>query len=289
MNAILQDLSITIAQRRRVCILDPTLALSRHGLPLIRQLGEVMEIWVVRELWHILDNTHFYFRQPEILKPSISSADRDSSRTRHSQEILSALREWEKIRFETDPNKLRLYWIGDGPCESMLPEELASSVVWRYETLSSALDSRLGTEDTILSSAFRDAAALAVTLPAAIILTHRPESGGADPVLCNVLNGWGVSCRQLKLDDTLVHLETNYLQQLLVLAGLAGACWAGFRPAVLHLYAPAATSISVAAPPYDDLGYSDGEPVSEEEGMEDSDPWLEAQGFWYPLLEGEKR
>lgn len=286
MNALLQDLSVTIGQRRWTCILDPTLALSRHGLPLIKRLGEVMEIWVVRELWHILDNTHFYFQQPDILKSSINPSDRDSSRARHSQEILRALREWEKIRFETDPNKLKLYWIGDGPCESLLPEELTSSVVWRYETLSSALDSRLGMEGTILSSAFRDAAALAVTLPAAIILTHRPESGGAIPALCNVLDGWGISCRQLKLDDTLVHLETKYLQQLLVLAGLAGTCWAGFRPAVLHLHAPAAASISPSTP-YDGLDYSEGESMSETERIEEGDPWLEAQGFWYPLLERE--
>lgn len=286
MNAVLQDFSVTIGQRRRTCVLDPTLALSSHGLFVVERLGEVLELWVVRELWRILDNTHFYLRQPDILKPSAYPSAPDPNRAKRSQEIFRALRDWEKIRFETDPNKLKLYWIGDGPCESLLPEELAASTVWRYEALSSSLDNRLAAENTILSAAFRDVAALAVTLPAAIILTHLPESGGTAPALCNTLESWGISCRTPAHDDALVRLERDYLRQLLVLAGLAGTCWAGFSPVVLHLYAPAAISLPATAP-YDSLDYADGEPVSLEERLEDSDPWLEAQGFWYPLLEGE--
>jgi hypothetical protein len=53
------DLSLTLSQRRRPCVLDPGLMLSRFGLPLIRRPGELVELWMVRELWHVLDNSQF--------------------------------------------------------------------------------------------------------------------------------------------------------------------------------------------------------------------------------------
>lgn len=56
MAAALPDLSVTIAQRGWACVLDPTLALSPLGLPLVRPLCQGMEIWLVREPWHILDD-----------------------------------------------------------------------------------------------------------------------------------------------------------------------------------------------------------------------------------------
>ena len=36
------------------CIIDPALALSRYGVPLVKQLGKVMELWVVRELREVV-------------------------------------------------------------------------------------------------------------------------------------------------------------------------------------------------------------------------------------------
>jgi hypothetical protein len=62
MAAVFPDLSVTISQRRWACVLDPTLTLSRFGLLFGKRLGEVMELWVVREIWHVLDNTQFYLQ-----------------------------------------------------------------------------------------------------------------------------------------------------------------------------------------------------------------------------------
>ena len=53
MTALFPDLSVTVSQRRWACVLDPILALSEYGLPLVKQLGKVMDLWVVREFWHI--------------------------------------------------------------------------------------------------------------------------------------------------------------------------------------------------------------------------------------------
>jgi hypothetical protein len=91
MAAMFPDLSVTISQRRWACVLDPTLTLSRFGLLLVKRLGEVMELWVVRELWHVLDNTQYYLQQPASLL-----ADRTPSAK--VQEILCALQEWERVR-----------------------------------------------------------------------------------------------------------------------------------------------------------------------------------------------
>ncbi len=42
MAAVLPDLAVTITQRRWACVLDPTLALSPLGLPLVRRLCHSM-------------------------------------------------------------------------------------------------------------------------------------------------------------------------------------------------------------------------------------------------------
>ena len=72
---------------------------------------------MVRELWHVLDNTQYYLQQPDSLL-----ADRTPSAK--VQEILYALREWERVRMETDPAGQRCYWIGDGPVESIVDPKI---------------------------------------------------------------------------------------------------------------------------------------------------------------------
>ncbi|NEO80765.1 hypothetical protein, partial [Moorena sp. SIO4G3] len=34
-----------------ICVLDPALALSYYGVHIAQQLGEIMELWIARELW----------------------------------------------------------------------------------------------------------------------------------------------------------------------------------------------------------------------------------------------
>ncbi|MDD1651258.1 MAG: hypothetical protein LUO80_12840, partial [Methylococcaceae bacterium] len=184
MAAILPEFQFNISHRRWVCVLDPTLALSVHGLPLLTRLGAVLEVWVARELWHILDNTHFYLERPEIL---LAAGGRGSQAER-VQAIVQTLREWERIRLENDPSRQHCYWIGDSPLESFLPEGIEPGIVWRYEALSVALDQRLPDKSAPLPSACRDTAALAASLPAAFVLTHLPAGDmETTPAICRVL------------------------------------------------------------------------------------------------------
>src|SRR5712692_5673952 len=97
------DLSLTLSQRRRACVLDPALTLSRFGLHLVRRLGELMELWMPREFWHILDNSQFYGRRPEAL---FGAPDDEGDTTRRKglnrDEITSSMGEWERVRREND-------------------------------------------------------------------------------------------------------------------------------------------------------------------------------------------
>lgn len=183
MSAVLTDFSLNISHRRWVCVLDPTLALSVHGLPLLTRLGPALEVWVARELWHILDNTHFYMERPEILL----AAGGQGSQTERAQAVVQTLREWDRIRLDNDPSRQHCYWIGDSPLESFLPEGIQPDIVWRYEALSAALDQRLPDQGAPLPSACRDTATLAACLPAAFVLTHLAEE--SSPAICRVLEG----------------------------------------------------------------------------------------------------
>jgi hypothetical protein len=278
MAAVIPDLRVNITQRRWSCVLDPTLALSVHGLPLLGRLGSALEVWVARELWHILDNTHFYLERPELL---VAGRDRDGDGDQ-AQAVLQTLREWDRIRLENDPSRQHCYWIGDGPLESFLPEGLAPDVVWRYEALSSALDRRLPEARAALPSACRDMAALAVCLPFAFVLTHVADHA-EEPYVCQVLAAGGVPCRQVSADDPWRRDEGNLLRQLLVQAGLGKWVWSGLRLAVLQLAAPAACAVD--APGLGELDFMDYELDESENGPASPvlDYWREAQGFWYPL------
>jgi hypothetical protein len=279
MAAVIPDLSVTITQRRWACVLDPTLTLSRFGLLLVKRLGEMMELWVVRELWHILDNTQFYLQQPDSLL-----ADRTPSAK--VQEILCALQEWERVRMETDLAGQRCYWIGDGPVESFLPNDQGPEIVWRYERISCALDRRLGSSTETLAAAFRDAAALTATLDSALILTQLPEDPAENlpPAICRALESWGIPCRAVAHEEPLCALECDYLRQLLVHTGLAKLCWAGLRLAVLQLVVPAAAALSRPGS-LEEIPFSDDESFMDvaQRDEPDFDLWQGARGFWYPI------
>ncbi|MBD0337204.1 MAG: hypothetical protein ICV62_17080, partial [Cyanobacteria bacterium Co-bin13] len=88
-GTLVSDFSITLNQRRWACVLDPALALSDYGLPLAKQLGELMELWIVREFWHLLDNTQFYLQQPEQLLQSAGSLFKPEQQTLSQQVVRS--------------------------------------------------------------------------------------------------------------------------------------------------------------------------------------------------------
>jgi len=280
MSGRVPDFSINISHRRLACVLDPMLALSRYGLPLLGRLGVAMEVWVARELWHILDNTHFYLEHPGELLAYEHQADRSDL----EPALIRTLLDWERIRLENDPARQQCYWIGDSPLESFLPEGIEADMVWRYEMLSAALDQRLADQISPLPAACRDTASMAVCLPSALVLTYMPPHRAEErPTICAVLEQAGIHCREIQADDPWRLKESDLIRQLFVQVGLGKWIWSGLRLAVLHLAAPAACSIET--PSRDELEFTEyaGERMDFTKPLVGNDYWCEAQGFWYPL------
>jgi hypothetical protein len=277
MNATLSDFSVNISRKRLVCALDPALALSAYGLPLLARLSDVMEVWIARELWHILDNTNFYLEQPETL----FSADGQGSEAEKARAMMQILLAWERVRFDNDPARQHCYWLGDSPLESFLPEGIEPDMVWRYEVLSAALDQRLPDKHAPLSLACRDTATLAVCLPSAFVLTSLPiDSEETVPTICNVLQKCNISCQKIPNDDPWQQQESELLRQTLTRIGLSKWVWAGLKLAVLQLVAPAAYSVETQN--IETLRSMDYGLDSLEIKMP-IDYWREARGFWYLL------
>jgi hypothetical protein len=286
MSLLFPDLTVTLQQRRWACVLDPTLILSPYGLALSR-LGEVVELWVGRELWHMLDNTHFYRQRPSLL---VDATVRTTDDALASQEALQALLAWERWRLENDQAGLNLFWVGDDPSGSLLPAHVDARLAWRYETLACALDrfaSRAETPDQILAPAFRDTAALTAALRTSLILARSPLTAPPEsqsPPLCTALTHWGVPCALLPDYDPFVRVERDYLRHLLVHSGLAPLLWAGLRLAVVHVWVPGASDLwpELRQERFD--GTEDLSEATDELLPSDDDPlWQAAQGFWYPL------
>jgi hypothetical protein len=291
MSPRFSDLTVTLQQRRLACVLDPALVLSPYGLAVSR-LGEFIDAWVVRELWHILDNTHFFTQRPALL---VEAAARTPDTEAASQEALQALLDWEQWRLENDQASLKLFWVGDSLLGSLLPASVDASVIWRYETLARALERQTDcpeATDQVLVPAFRDAVALAAALRSSFILARLPLAVAPDspaqphcpppvPPLCQALVQWGVPCTWLADHDPLVHIEREYVQRLFVSAGLCPLLWAGLRLAVVHLWVPGASTLwsGPHEAPFTGLEELPTPPAAHPAGT----LWQAAQGFWYLL------
>jgi hypothetical protein len=248
---------ITAPIQLRSCILDPCLALSAYGVSLVKQLREVMELWVVRELWQILDNSHLYLQKPELITlPDMKISEGGYP---NFEEICGSLQEWENFRLETDLAKLNLFWFGDSPRESFLPKTKNLAMFWHWESLVQSLDDRIidsQTIDALLPLAFRDSVALAASLGSAFILT-RQNASNSPPEICQSLENWRIPCEMLPPNDSVVTIERDYLRQLFVYTGLTRLLWAEIHLCVLHLVAS-------------ELSFS-------------RNPWSGVRGFWYVI------
>jgi hypothetical protein len=286
MAAALHDISVNIGPRRPACVLDPTLALSPLGLPLVRRLCHGMEMWLVRELWHILDDSQYYLQRPDALWEGEAGAGvmAGAGKDLRLQQVLRTLRGWEQIRLCTDLSGLKCCWIGDGLAESLIPEDRDAGLCARYEWLSALLDARIDARGT-LANCFRDVAALAAALETALVLTQMIDQ--EPPAIAQALGRWGIPCRQISTEDRLCALESAGLSAVLVQAGAAKLAWAGLRLAVLHVVAPGALAAVPLAPELtvagegEDEGFGTRYVGADEEA--DADPWLDAQAFWYLL------
>lgn len=231
-------------QQRPRCVIDPALALSPSGLLLYKNLGEAMELWVVRELWYILDNINLYLQKPELVVPGINASSKTLSEKRTSlEETLWSLKEWEKVRGATDLSRLNLFWLGDNLRESLLPKDREPEIFSYWEFLARSLDNqidRISTND-VLTLAFRDAVALLASLGSAFILTyqsHKDYEKNLPPDICKALESWNIPCKYLTDKDPVIILEREYLRELITNTGLAKPFWTDMHIVILHLAVP---------------------------------------------------
>jgi hypothetical protein len=269
----LPDLSVQIARRRRRCVLDPNLALSRYGAMLTRLLAPYAELWVGPEHFTILDSAQLYQHEPELLV--WPRTDKDAI-----AEVPEMLRDWTRLRDEAGQF---LHWLGDAWRESCVPDDIHESVHPRCEAASRSLDLCLprAIEATgPLIAAMRDTAALCAVLRTACVLSLGAQD--EPPIICRHLQQWGLACDKLPPENTLVGIERAGFLQLLVQAGLAPLLWGGLRLAVVHLYVPHVGRLDVAR----GLETED-EPAllpDEEEASLSSNPWEGSQCRWYDLI-----
>jgi hypothetical protein len=290
MATLSPNISITLSQQHLTCVLDPSLVLSNYGLSLAKHLREVMELWVVRELWYILDNPQFYLQQPESLLMRTTPEKVTNIPLPDRQELIQALQDWECMRMATDPTSLNLFWIGDQPGESYLPARADPQLIWRWESLACSLDNQLKgntlTSET-LALAFRDAAALATALNSAFILTYQlPEACATSlpPDICVALETWGIPCREIYPLDAIATIERDNLRRLIVQAGLSKLLWAGLHLAVLHLVVPSASALFCRI----DQAQETRSPNiggDAEHSVLTTNLWQGAQGFWYRIAD----
>lgn len=263
------------------CVLDPAIALSHHGVTIAENMGKEIELWVVRELWNIINNAEFYSHRTELITPKTIN-------TRQSivAEIIWSLKEWEKTKQEKDLARLGVYWLGDNLQESFLPSNKPVEFFKRWEALAKALDKRnesIPSDDSeILTSAFRDTIALTVSLKSAFILTYQSPTefdNGFSPPICEMLKTWGISCQAINKRNPIAAMERQYILELIVRAGLGKLLLAGVHLAVFHLVIPATTST-------DTLPTNSQLPInrnSSEKLTQESYFWNKVKGVWYYL------
>jgi len=283
-------LSVALAPRRRACVLDTSLALSPYGLLLAQRLSPEVELWLVRELWRILDNIEAYVDDPDLLlpRPALELDGPPPSPDERRAALQRAIHQWDIARTERDLAGLNVFWIGDGLSDSLLPSGNVPHVVSRFDLLGRALDARADQSRdsscySALTGCVRDAAALAVALSpcGAFILTVRGRSADdtepGEPALCRLLRQWGVDCSRVD-DRRSARIERAYFEPLVSRAGIAELIWAGLDPAVVHVVAPRAAAIptfGMTSPG------AEGELTDE---ADDVELWDGAVGFWYPLV-----
>ena len=270
------------------CVLDPSLALSYYGSLIVKNLGKEVELWIARELWNIIRNTDFYLHRPELIIPQHYSHEKTFLNERNTlEEIFWSLKEWNRVRKNTDIARLGLFWLGDSLQESFLPRHRPTEVFWHWETLAHSLDNHIVQPQqtgNILTSAFRDTVALAVCLGTTSILTYQISSSEQDivPDIGFTLENWGIPCRMLQPKESMVALERQYVRQLMVNNGLAKLFWAEVRLAVLHLVIPTpyiATNLAQKRLVTESTDISN---IPEEFQVGDYF-WGKARAFWYAL------
>ncbi|MCF6147060.1 MAG: hypothetical protein E3K37_00195 [Candidatus Kuenenia sp.] len=299
MSVMPPSLSVTVTTKRKACVIDTTLALSRYGLLLTQRLGDEFDLWLARELWQILDNTQYYLSNPQFLTPVRPGIQRKTGKIHANggneakyflKDILS---QWDIARMETDLAGLKIFWIGDAMSESLLPKNADQNLIHRFETLARSLDIKIKKngsdtqQENIFVDCFRDVVALTAALipHRGFILTRHgmmsdelPEN---EPIICSYLRNWGIPCYRVGMDQK-IEIEKASLFPIFARAGVTELMWAGLNLAVVHICAPDAIIMPFISNE-DDVFERALEPLHEQREEEMKDWWRHAVCFWYPL------
>lgn len=263
------------------CVLDPAIALSHYGVLIAEGMSKEIELWVVQELWNIINDADFYSGRTELIAPQ-TIAEKEPA---VAAEIVWSLREWEKIKQGKDLAKLGMYWLGDNLQESLMPKDKPVDFFQQWQASASALDrynQQTQQDDNILNLAFRDTIALTASLKSAFVLTYRPSTDSTDssPAICKVLENWGISCQIKNQRNPIVAMERQYIRQLIVRAGLGKLLLAGVNLVAFHLVIPPISTATnlVHHPPL--LAFEQNNDYDQDQ---DSYFWHNVKGVWYYL------
>ena len=92
-------LDVNVNVRRPACILDAELMLTRLGPLLASRLPQELNVWLVREVLEILDNSEFYVRNPHLLVAAGRTAKAVTPlRGGVFRERAEALKSWEAAK-----------------------------------------------------------------------------------------------------------------------------------------------------------------------------------------------
>jgi hypothetical protein len=266
------DLSLKVSQRKQACVLDPALLLAHaYGPALALQLTQVLEPWLTRSFWQVIDAS-------ELLQQHHCGGGAADLAPTGVQPDAAALTAWITLRDSTDASSWPLRWVGDNLAQSQIGDDTKSDVVERYEHLAYTLTERAASDraecdrwsqgmDPMFSG--MDTIALSATLGGALVLSvvSSPQEGDPWPVQAMALARLNVRRLDPMPMDTLFAVERKWVRDALVSAGAAPLSECLPRLAVVHAMVDAGmppraqNSLDVTAP----------------------DPWASAQGWWYLL------
>lgn len=266
------DLSLRVSLHKQPCVLDPTLILAHpHGPELAMRLTQVLEPWLTRSFWQIIDSSELLAQQRSF------TAAPPVPESLHVRTNAAALTSWIALRDRTDASSWPLRWVGDNPSESQLGDADCLEIVERYERLARALEDRAGPGlsrcaswhygiDPILTAL--DTAALSATLGGALILCEIPTRDAAPwPVQAMSLTG----LHPLRIDDarndSLFDTEREWVRDILVTAGLSVVAQRLPPLAIVHVLADL---VAIAQTANDSTDTQ-------------ADPWATAHAWWYVL------
>jgi hypothetical protein len=292
MSSIPPSLSLTVNTQKRACILDIPLALSKYGLLLSQRLGEEFNIWIVREMWGILDNTQYYLSHPDSLL--IHGPDEEISDYSTINEGLitsETLSQWELARNRTDLAGLKVFWINDSLNESFLPPGVDQEIISRYEILAKSLEiqsqkrNHKSCSNNIFVACFRDAAALTASLTRyrSFILTLQHNSKDftqTEPLICSYMKDWGIKCRKIRSENK-SRFERAFFSSIFSRAGISELIWSGMSLAVIYLFMPDVSILpltSLEENLSDDLVFQ-----SNKEELSRKNWWKGSSCFWISL------